>query len=77
MPQALILFFPLAAVWITLMGALVNGDRRPVTVSLAVGVVAGVAAIVLSQPWLLVVVVGCWAGGLGLMVRDHRADGRR
>ncbi|PPK68398.1 hypothetical protein V5P93_004495 [Actinokineospora auranticolor] len=71
----LVFFLPTAAVWLVLVGALVNHAKPVVTVPLGCGAVLGAVAVVTQQVWLLVPVVLAWLWGIGMLVRAERRGG--
>ncbi|MBM7774008.1 hypothetical protein JOD54_004212 [Actinokineospora baliensis] len=68
----LILFLPTAAVWVVLIGALINHAGPVVTVPLGVGALLGAIATITQEPWLLAPVVLAWAWGVAMLVRAER-----
>jgi hypothetical protein len=68
----LVFYLPLVAVWLVLVGAVLNGSRRLIVVPLVFGAVTGVGAVVTGIAWLLVPVVLAWLWGIVWMVRDQR-----
>ncbi|WP_116049735.1 hypothetical protein [Amycolatopsis palatopharyngis] len=70
-PQG-VLYLPVMAVWITLLGALLNRDSRIVISILALGAGIGVWMAVGDLPWLLVPVVLLWVAGLVTMIQRQR-----
>ncbi|GAA3031729.1 hypothetical protein [Actinokineospora globicatena] len=68
----LILFLPTAAVWVVLVGALINHSGPIVTVPLGVGALLGAVAVLTQEPWFLVPVVLAWAWGVAMLVRAER-----
>lgn len=74
-PQG-VLYLPMLALWITLVGALLNREGPVVVVPVATGVLAAVPMALLDVPWLLVPVVLLWLLGLLIMLRRHRTDAK-
>ncbi|MFC4003009.1 hypothetical protein ACFS2C_13625 [Prauserella oleivorans] len=74
-PQG-ILYLPTLALWITLVGAMINREGPVVIVPVGLGAATGVAMAVMNLPWLLVPVVVLWVAGLVVMIRNQRTTAR-
>jgi hypothetical protein len=68
----IVMYFPVFAVWIVLVGAMINRDRAVIVVPLVIGAVVGVGAVAFDNFWLLVPVVAAWLWGLVGMIRKRR-----
>ncbi|MEU3271132.1 hypothetical protein ABZ639_09800 [Saccharomonospora sp. NPDC006951] len=69
-----VLYLPVMAVWITLVGALINREGPWVVVPLVLAAGTAVGALATNLAWLLVPVVVLWLAGLLTMVRLHRGE---
>ncbi|MEU6646033.1 hypothetical protein ABZ863_26265 [Saccharomonospora sp. NPDC046836] len=72
-PQG-VLYLPVMAAWIALVGALLNKDGPRVVVPLVLAAGTAVVGAVAKVPWLLVPVVLLWLTGLLTMIRQHRGE---
>lgn len=60
-------YLPVLAVWMALVGALLNRNGRAVLAPLIAGAIVGGVMVVAQLHWLLWPVVGLWALGLMMM----------
>lgn len=74
-PQG-VLYLPALALWITLVGAMLNRETPVVVVPLVLGVGIGMVMAIMNLPWLLIPVVVFWVIGLVTMIRRQRAGAR-
>ncbi|MGW5051367.1 hypothetical protein [Actinokineospora sp. NPDC004072] len=72
MSPQVVLYLPVLAVWLTLVGASLNRAGAVVIAPLAVGAAVGVAAVLTVNYWLLIPVVLAWLVGVVLMVVAER-----
>lgn len=74
-PQG-VLYLPVLALWITLVGALLNREGPIVVIPVTAGALMGVVMALLNLPWLLIPVVLLWLLGLLIMIHRQRASAK-
>ncbi|MBP2325012.1 hypothetical protein JOF56_005397 [Kibdelosporangium banguiense] len=67
-----VLYFPVFAVWLVLIGAVVNRDRAVIVAPLVLGALVGVLAVATTNLWLLLPVLAAWVWGLAGMIMTRR-----
>ena len=72
-PQG-VLYLPMLALWITLVGAMLNHESVVVLTPLVFGLGVGVVMATRNVTWLFLPVIAIWLVGIGTMIYRHRDD---